>query len=76
VARRESKFVIHLSKSFYTKEAINESLVDYKDVCSGDVVVGDYFVVTLVPKEDVGMKVLCGEFCNYVLSLMKNKCLV
>jgi len=63
---------IKLNRSFYTKEAVLETLEAYKELCSGDVVEKDEgFDVVLDPKEPVDEQELKNEFCNYVLSCMR-----
>ena len=64
---------IKLNNKFYNKEAVKEALIDFKDVCKGNIL-NDSMEIELEAKENV--KQLHGEFCNYVLGLMKNKTLV
>ena len=64
---------LRLNNKFYSKEAIEEALKDFKEICKGRIL-NDGIEVELEPKEEV--KLLKEEFCNYVLGLMKNKTLV
>jgi hypothetical protein len=64
---------IKLNKKFYNKEAIEEALHEFNEVCKGNVL-NDEIEIELEPKENVNL--LEEEFCNYVLGLMKNKMLV
>jgi len=64
---------IILNKQFYSIEAIEETLNDFKDVCDGRIL-NDKIEVEIFPKEEV--RQLKEEFCNYVLGLMKNKNLI
>ena len=64
---------ISLNNKFYNKEAIEEALKDFKEVCGGRVLNAN-FDVELLSKEEVAN--LKEEFGNYVIGLMKNKTLV
>ena len=64
---------VRLNSRFYSREAVEEALHDFKEVCKGRVLNGS-MEVELVPKK--GARLLKEEFCNYVLGLMKNKGLV
>ena len=64
---------VRLNNKFYNKETVEQTLKDFKEVCKGKILNGD-IEVELEPKEDV--KELEGEFCNYVLGLMKNSIIV
>ena len=65
--------IIKLDKKFYDLNAIKEALEDFKEVCEGKIL-NDTIEVQLNPKGDINN--LDGEFCNYVLGLMKNNMLV
>ena len=62
-----------LDNKFYNKEAVEMALKDFEDICEGRIL-NDEIEIELEPKEDI--KNLQGEFCNYVLGLMKNNNLV
>ena len=62
-----------LNKKFYNKEVIKEALNDFKEVCEGKIL-NDRIEIELEPKEKIAQ--LEGEFCNYVLGLMKNETIV
>lgn len=64
---------ISLNNKFYDKNAVQEAITDFEEVCEGKIV-DDSIEVELKPKEDVDN--LKEEFCNYVLGLMKNRILV
>lgn len=74
---KKDKATILLRKEFYVKEAIEESLKDFKEICSSNLTEkGNYFTLLLKPKTEIKSSELAYEFCNYVLALMKNKTLV
>ena len=62
---------IFLSNKFYDKEAISDSISDFKEICEGKILNSD-FEIQLIPKTKIDMS-LKEEFSNYVLGLMKNK---
>ncbi len=68
-----SEIVFILNKEFYDEKMINEALDDFKEICTGKIVDGQ-FKIELQTKED--MVDLNLEFANYVLGLMKNNTLV
>ena len=76
VNKQKSKISILLNKKFYNKEAILQSLKDFKEICQGELIEGDNFLVVLSVEEKELLEVLGYEFCNYVLGLMKNEQLV
>ena len=63
---------LKLNSKFYSKEAVEEALKDFKGVCEGKIL-NDDMEIELKPKEEI--EKLKEEFCNYVLGLMKNKAL-
>ncbi|MAG50268.1 hypothetical protein CL621_01345 [archaeon] len=71
-----NKIAFSLNEKFYKKEAIKESLKDFKEVCEGKIERDEQgnFKIILIPKEET--EKLKEEFCNYVLGLMKNELLV
>ena len=62
---------IELNNNFYSKEAIEESLKDFKEVCEGKILNENIDVE--LDTEDEKIK---EEFCNYVLGLMKNNAFI
>lgn len=64
---------IKLNNKFYNKEAVEEALDDFKEVCQGRIL-NEKIEVELEPKEET--ENLQEEFCNYVLGLMKNNVMV
>lgn len=64
---------LRLNNKFYSREAIEEALKDFKEVCQGKII-NDLIEVELESKKE--FRNLKEEFCNYVLGLMKNKALV
>ena len=64
---------VKLNNKFYRKEAVEESLRDFKGVLKGKIL-NDDFLIELEPEKDVDR--LKEEFCNYVLGLMKNNMLI
>jgi hypothetical protein len=69
--QKEKKAVVKLNKAFYSREAIEETIKDYSEVCSAKIEEKNAFLITLEPKEDINLQELCDEFCNYALSMMK-----
>ena len=72
---KSNEFKVVLSSKFYDKDAISESISEFAELA--DAVIerkGEDFLITLSAKSDAAHIDL--EFCNYVLSLMKNKSLV
>jgi hypothetical protein len=67
------KIRIKLSNKFYRKEAVEEALRDFNEVCKGKIISNE-IEVELEPEENI--ENLKEAFCNYVLGLMKNKTLV
>lgn len=83
---------ILLNKQFYSIDAVKEAIIDFEDICIGriidDTALADGTIaVELEPKQETesnhgtGQNMetyaqLEGEFCNYVLGLMKNKALI
>ena len=68
-----NKIRFTLNSQFYDKETVKEAIIDFKEVCDGKIL-NDEMEIELEPKEEIAE--LKGEFCNYVLGLMKNKTLV
>ncbi len=59
---------IRLCKEFYSKSAIEKTIVDFKDVCKCELYSKkDYYEIIIESKEKNAEK----EFANYVLALMK-----
>ena len=69
----KKKMKIKLNNKFYNKEAVEEALDDFKEVCQGRIL-NEKIEVELEPKEET--ENLQEEFCNYVLGLMKNNVMV
>ena len=63
-----------LNKQFYSIDAIKEAITDFEEICIGRII-DDTITVELEPKQETYTQ-LKGEFCNYVLGLMKNKMLI
>lgn len=77
VEKTKGRVVIILNKKFYDLNAIEESLHDFKQVCSGKIESAKKEIkIALMPKERKLNNALGYEFCNYILGLMKNKTLV
>ena len=75
--QKKSEARIELNKRFYDVKSVKESANDFKGVCSCKInVKGGRINVKLIPKNAIDSNVLCLEFCNYVLALMKGKALV
>jgi hypothetical protein len=65
----EKALKIHLTKGLYNIGAIECTLVDFKEVCTGKII-DNSIVLELIPK--VRIDNLKEEFCNHVLANMKN----
>jgi hypothetical protein len=64
---------IQLNKFFYPKELINQAVKDYESICDIKIIDNDQrFIVTLELKQPGNLKEVTGEFCNYILALIKN----
>ena len=73
----ENKIKISFDTRFYKKEAIDEAVIDFKEICESEISNRENIIeVFLIPKQKESGDILCYEFSNYVLGLMKNKCLV
>jgi len=66
----QQKIKIILNSNFYDKRSIKEALKDYKGICTGKIL-NDKFDVELNSNEHIDN--LEGEFCNYVLGLIKHR---
>ncbi len=61
---------IYLNNKFYAKEAIEQALEDFSDICKGEIINEDFQVRLYTDKEVPSLE---DEFLNYVLGLMKNE---
>lgn len=68
------KMRVKLSNKFYKKEALNEAIESFKDVCECQIL-NDAFEIELTPKADFSHPDLGMEFCNFVLGITKDKML-
>jgi hypothetical protein len=74
VARqKKGKIRLKLNRKFYDKGVVEEALKDFKDICYGNILNNN---LEIELKTKVKIADIKGEFCNYVLGLMKNKNLV
>lgn len=63
---------IHFNSSFYFPGVVDKAVADFGGGCDIKLVArGLFSTVTIKSKE--GLKELTYEFCNYILSLMKDK---
>ena len=60
--------IIQLNPNFYSEQAINETILAYKDLCDAKIEAGK---VILIPKIEIEEEKLKNEFCNYCLSFIK-----
>ncbi|MBD3164012.1 hypothetical protein GF323_02340 [Candidatus Woesearchaeota archaeon] len=66
----QEKIKITLNNQFYTRKAIQDTLKQFKELCSGRIL-NNRFEIELSPKENIPN--IEGEFYNYVLGMMKNE---
>ena len=59
--------IIQLNPKFYSQEAINETILAYKDICDAKI---ETDKIILTPKIEIEEEKLKNEFCNYCLSLI------
>ncbi len=71
-----SKAKIVLNEKLYKFGAVREAVRDFECVCPIEVTGKKPICVVLKPLSKKSADVICYEFCNYVLALMKNKMLV
>ncbi len=77
INKEKNEVCITLNKEFYNNQAIKDSLLDFKEVCDGEVEEDkENQIIILKPKENEMLYVVGYEFCNYILGSMKNKSLV
>jgi len=60
-----------MNKEFYTLEAIQQAIKDYEEVGLIELIDGR-FTLGVQSKSAFNEELIKEEFCNYVLSLMKN----
>ena len=63
--------IVKLNKLFYKKEAIKETILEFKKVCGCLVKEDDKYFLIYIKKKDKDLKKLNFEFANYALALMK-----
>lgn len=66
---KKNEVYVSLNDIIYSDDAINQAIIDFKDVC--DIKKVDENLI-LIPKEKIKPEILGYEFSNYVLGLMKN----
>ena len=71
--QKDEKIRVKLNRKFYDKSVIREALKDFTRVCYGKIL-NNNIEIELKPKVKIAN--IKGEFCNYVLGLMKNKNLI
>jgi len=71
--RKRETDEIELNKSFYDMEAVRISLLDFKDVLSGDVKGGGETIRVVLKDVKGDAENVKNEFCNYILAVMKNR---
>lgn len=64
------KMKIILNSNFYKKEAIEEAISAFSEICSCKIL-NDSFEIELTP-ETAPSEELEGEFCNFVLGIAKD----
>lgn len=72
--RLSQKMMLRFNKNFYTLAIITQALEDFKNICGGSAKEGASFIeVELNPKGQLGgIADIKGEFCNYLIGLIKN----
>ena len=64
---------INLNNKFYRKEAIEETLNAFKDICESKII-NDSFEIEIIPKTGTELDI-SREFCNFVLGVTKDRML-
>jgi hypothetical protein len=63
---------IVLNRRLYDKDAVTQAIQDFRKACRARIV-NDDIEVELIPRTGEEPQMLCDEFCNYVLGLMRSK---
>jgi hypothetical protein len=66
---QRSEVCFSLNEAIYSKEAIDQAILDYSKVCT---IERTETGLCLRPKGEHDAQLLKDEFCNYVLGMMKN----
>jgi hypothetical protein len=65
---------VSLNKLFYSPKALEDSLIQMREICEGRIIdKKEEIVVILTPYEKYDLEELGLDFCNFVLSVIKNK---
>ena len=64
---------INLNNKFYRKEAIDETIAAFKDICESKII-DDSFEIEITPKIGTELNI-SPEFCNFVLGVTKDRML-
>jgi hypothetical protein len=62
---------VRLSNKFYTKEAVEDAMRSFSELCDAKIV-DDSYEVELIPRGDMECDI-AGEFCNFVLGVVKDR---
>jgi len=73
----KNEIYISLNKEFYNIQAIKEAIIDFEEICDGELNedIKNYTLI-LKLKEQNDLCNIGYEFCNYVLGLIKNEYLI
>ena len=76
-APAKNEVLMRLNKRFYNYKALKESLMGYLNICALSFDQNQtHFLITLWPKDKNSLNIVGPEFCNYLLSKMKNDAFV
>jgi len=73
--KNRKKVIVTMNKDFYNLDSVKKAAEAFKDAADISVSVKDKIIVSIMPDENM-IDIIGYEFCNYVLSLMKNEGLV
>ncbi|UCG95420.1 MAG: HxsD-like protein [archaeon] len=72
IIRPFKKIQIKLNPVFYSRSAIEETLEDFKDICSGKIKKSQSnFIISLKAKEKIDLEKLGYEFLNHAFAKKK-----
>lgn len=70
INKEKKEVLVSFNEKFYTKEAIEQAILDFQEVCD---VKREEKGLLLVPKKKEDLELLGYEFYNYVLGVMRNQ---
>jgi len=77
IEKNGESVAIYLNSKFYGVEALQKAIKDFRKVCAGEISNNSKeFVVRLSPiNKETDIENLAYEFCNYVISVMRDSIL-